>query len=149
MSGWDWKWFPYHLPWTKICWFFMRTRRELGALSVLGSPQIWEKLIYHVPSMNRLIRMCVPALRMSWQPYQQERSTTIKVCHSQQSDSYECGSPNPTRFHQGFGSHRDITFPSENLSHKIKSWAVLKKESGSDHNYIRFNVERQDNGHWS
>ncbi len=43
------KWLTYHSPWTKICRFFARTHRELGALGVLCSPQVREKLIYYAP----------------------------------------------------------------------------------------------------
>ncbi len=49
----------------------------------------------------------------------------------------------PTRFHQGFGSHTDVTFVSESLARQIKDWAVPEGEPGSGHNYIRFAVERR------
>ncbi len=49
----------------------------------------------------------------------------------------------PTRFHQGSGSHIDVTFASESLTHQIKGWAVLEEESGSNHNYICFTVDRR------
>ncbi len=52
-------------------------------------------------------------------------------------------STDPICFHQGFGSHTDVTFASESLACQIKCWVVLDKESGSDHNYICFTVQRQ------
>ncbi len=52
-------------------------------------------------------------------------------------------SADPTRFHQGFGSHTDVTFASESLARQTNDWAVLEEESGNDHNYIRFTVERR------
>ncbi len=53
------------------------------------------------------------------------------------------GSTNPTPFHQGFGSHIDVIFASENLARQIKGWAIPDGESGSDHNNIHFTVERR------
>ncbi len=52
-------------------------------------------------------------------------------------------SADPTRFHQGYKSHIDVTFVSESLACQIKGWAVLEGESGSGHNYICFIVERR------
>ncbi len=50
-------------------------------------------------------------------------------------------STNPPSFHQRFGSHIDMTFASKSLARQIKAWA-LEEESKSDHNYIRFAMER-------
>ncbi len=52
-------------------------------------------------------------------------------------------SADPTHFHQEFGLHIDMTFASESLARQIKGWSVLEEESGSNHNYICFTVERK------
>ncbi len=46
------KQFPYCTPRTKICWFFARTQRELGALGIPCSPKVHRKFIHHAPSPN-------------------------------------------------------------------------------------------------
>ncbi len=45
---------------------FCMNTKEIGLLGVLFSPQVHRKLVYHAPSMNCLVYMCVPAFTYSY-----------------------------------------------------------------------------------